>query len=91
MGRSDGGDVNEEGGVLSDECACRTGVVEVDVGEEEVPDLADLVTALGKPGSQRRESGRRAAVVQGETVVGLDEIAADAAAVALVQEVDRGG
>ena len=69
----------------------RTGVVEVDVGEEEMPDLAELVPALGETRPQRRQCGRRAAVEQGEAVVGLDEVAADVPSVALVQEVDRCG
>ena len=76
-------------GFCADECACRAGMVEVDVGEEEVPDLSDLTTALRESCFQCREGRRRAAVVQGETVVRLDEEAADAAPVALVQEVDR--
>jgi hypothetical protein len=54
-----------------------------------MPDLTELVPARGKADPKCRQRSRRAAVEEGETVVGLDEITADAAAVALVQEVDR--
>ena len=68
-----------------------TRVVEVDVGEKEVPDLAELVAALREACPQSRQRRRRSAVEQGKAVVGLDEVAADVPPAARVQEVDRYG
>jgi hypothetical protein len=75
--------------MLTDERACSPGVVEVDVGEEEMSDLSQLVPSLGEACPQGGKSCRRTGVKEGETVVGLHQVDADTASVALVQEVDR--
>ena len=69
--------VNLQGGVLADERARRTGVVEVDVREEKVPDVAELEPALAEAGLQVLDAGRRAAVEERGAVVRLDEVTAD--------------
>ena len=63
--------------VLADERAGGPGVVEVDVGEEEMADLAELEPSLGEARLQRRHARRRAAVEERRAVVGLDDVAAD--------------
>ena len=60
--RADGRDVHLECRVLADDRACGAGVVEVDVGEQEVADVAELEPALGEAVLQGREAGRRPAV-----------------------------
>ena len=77
--------------MLADEGAGRTRVIEVDVGEQEMSDLAEFVPSCGKPRSQRRQRGCWTAIEQSEAVVGLDEVTTDAASVARVQEIDRCG
>ena len=56
MRRADLGDVHLEPRVLADEHACGARVVEVDVREEQVPDVGELEPALGEPGLQVRRS-----------------------------------
>ncbi len=78
--RSDCRDMDLEGRELAHERARGAGVVEVDVRKEEMPDLAELVPALGQAGTQSGDRRRRPAVEEGEAVVGLDEVAPDVAA-----------
>jgi hypothetical protein len=63
-------------------------VVEVDVGEQEVPDVAELVPALRQSGLERAEAARGPAVEEREPVLGLEQIDPDRARVAAVEEVD---
>ena len=88
VGRPDLRDVHLEPGVLADEGAGGTGVVEVDVGEEEMADVRQLEPALGETRLQRVDARRRPAVVNGRPIVGLDQVRADDA-LGLVVEVDR--
>jgi hypothetical protein len=67
-------------------CAC---VVEVDVREQQVPQVAHLGASLRQAVAERGQAARRPAVVQRETVVRLDEVGADTAGITAVQEVER--
>jgi hypothetical protein len=87
--RADLGDVDLKRRVLADEYAGRAGMVEVDVREEQVPEVAQLEPALGETGLEGVDRRRGPAVVQCEPVVGVDEVRADDALVAEVPEVDR--
>ena len=89
--RADLRDVNDQAGVLPHQRPGRSGVVEVDVGEEEVAQVAELDPAGRDRLAQRREAARRAAVEEREPVVGLDEVGADPAGITAVQEVERLG
>ena len=89
MRRADLGDVHLQRGVLPHERACGAGVVEVDVREKEVADVAQLEPSLGEAGLQGRDARRRAAVVERQPVVGLEGVAPDGAGQALVEKVDR--
>ncbi len=64
-------------------------MVEVDVRQEEVPDVSQLQAALREAGAECRECRGRSAVEECKTVVRLDDIAADAVRDALVVKVDR--
>ena len=75
--------------MLADERPGGAGVVEVDVREQQMPDLAELEPALREARLQRRYAGRRPAVEERRPVVRLDEVAADVPREALVEEVDR--
>ena len=69
-------------GVLPHERPGGARVVEVDVGEEEVTQVADLDAAGRERLAQRREAARRAAVEEREPVVRLDQVRGDPAGVA---------
>jgi hypothetical protein len=75
--------------VLADKHPRRAGVVEVDVREEQVADVAELEPALAQPLLQRRDAGGRPAVEERETVLGLQQIGADDTLAAEVEEVER--
>ena len=75
-------------GVLADEDACRARVVEVDVGEQQVADVAGARAARAEGCAKRGNARRGAAVEQREAVVRLDEVCADPAGVAEVDEVE---
>ena len=77
--------------MLADERPGGARVVEVDVGEEEVPEVAELHSAGAERVAERGQAARRAAVEERQAVVGLDEIRGDAARVAAVEEVERLG
>ena len=74
--------------MLSDQCAGGACVIEVDVAEEEMPDVGERDAVVGKPLLQRRNGGRRPAVEEREAVWGLEQVAADDAFRAEVVEVD---
>ena len=86
--RADLGDVNLEPRVLAHEHARGARVVEVDVREEQVPDVGEVEPALGEAGLQVRDGGGRAAVEERRAVLRLEQVAADDAR-RLVVEVDR--
>ena len=88
--RADLGDVHSQPRVLADQRAGGAGVVEVDVREQQVADVGELEPAVGERLLQRREAGGRPAVVQGEPVRGLEQVAAHDA-FGLVVEVDEVG
>src|SRR5215207_10055670 len=75
--------------MLADDRPGRTGMVQVDVGEEQVPHVGELDPALPQAGFERGERRRRAAVEHRRPVARLDEVRADHALDALVMEVDR--
>ena len=77
-----------ERGMLADERSRRAGVVEVDVREEQVLHVAELDAARRERVVQRRKAARRPAVEEGEPVLGLDEVGADPALVAAVEQVE---
>ena len=83
------GDVHLQAGVLADERACGAGVVEVDVREEQVPQIGQLETARCEPGLQMLDAGRGATVEERGPVVGLEQVAADDRPALEVEEVDR--
>ena len=66
---SDLRDVNLQRRMLADERARRAGVVEMDVREEQMPDVGELEPTLGEPGLQVLDAGRRAAVEERGAVV----------------------
>ena len=75
--------------MLADERARGARMVEVDVREQQVPDLLQLESARGKSGLECVDRRRGAAVEEPEPVVGLDDVDADDAVDAQVHEVDR--
>ena len=89
--RADLRDMDDQPGVLPHERPGRSGVVEVDMGEEEVMQVADLDAAGPERLAQRRDAARRAAVEEREPVVRLDQVRGDPAGVPAVQKVERLG
>ena len=88
MRRADRGDVHLQRGVRAHEGAGRAGMVEVDVGEEQVRHVPELEPAVGEAGLEVRDARGRPAVEQRDAVVRLDEVAAHVVREAAVQEVD---
>jgi hypothetical protein len=74
--------------VAPDEDAGGAGMVEVDVAEQEVPDVRERQAALFEPSLERGDAARGPAVEEREAVVGLEEVAPDDVLGALVVEVD---
>ena len=89
--RADLGDVHLQARVLAHEHARGAGVVEVDVREQQVADVGELEAALGEACLQLGHAGRRAAVLQREAVLGLEQVRADHPLVAEVAQVERLG
>ena len=83
------GDVDDQFGMLAHERSRGPGVVEMDVREEEAAQVAELETAGRQRLMERRKAARRAAVVEREPVLGLDEIGADPPWIPAVEEVER--
>ena len=75
--------------MLAGERAGGACVVEMDVRQQQVLDLAELAAALGQPTLQRGDAGRRPAIEERETASGLDEIDADRPGSARMDEIDR--
>jgi hypothetical protein len=70
----------------------RTGgarMVEVDVREQQVAEVVKLEPVLGEARLQRGDTARRAAVLECRPVGGLEQVAADDALMAAVEEVER--
>jgi hypothetical protein len=82
------GDVNRQGRVAAYEDPCRPGVVEVDMGEEEVADLPERKASLLQPPLELLDARRRAAVVERRPVVRVDHVGADRLLAAEMEEVD---
>jgi len=80
--------VDAEARVLPDERSGGTRMVEVDVREQQVPQVRELEPAVGQSGLQRSDGGGRPAVEERNAVVGLHEVHADDTLVQ-VEEVDR--
>ena len=86
---ADLGDVDVERGMAANEHAGRAGVVEVDVGEQEVRDVGELEASLLQLGLEPLDARGRPAVEERGPVVGLDHVRADRLLVAEVEEIDR--
>ncbi len=86
--RADRGYVDLQRRMLTDEDTRGTGVVEVDVREEEVPDVGQLQTVPGEAILQGGDAGRRPAVEERRPIVRLQQVAGDDS-LRLVVEVDR--
>jgi hypothetical protein len=69
--------VNLELGVPSHEHPGRAGVIEVDVTEQQVPDVGERKPSTGEPFFQPLDARRWAAVEDRRPLVGLDEVRAD--------------
>src|SRR5439155_26218864 len=74
MRRADFRHVYLQARVPPDERSRRAGVVEVDVRQEQVPDVLQREAARGEPRLERLEARARAAVEEREAVVGVDEV-----------------
>jgi hypothetical protein len=74
--------------VLADEDTCGSGVVEVDVAQQQVADVGEREAAVTEGLLETRDADRRAAVVEGKPVGGLEQVAADDALGAQMVEVD---
>jgi hypothetical protein len=68
--RADLADVDGQTIVPSCEDACCTGVIEVDVREEEVPQIAQLEPMRRERGLERGQTGARSAVDERRLVAG---------------------
>jgi hypothetical protein len=77
--------------VLAHEHAGGAGMIEVDVAEEQVPDVLQGEPEPVQSFLEPRNTGGRAAVEERRPVVGVDEVAADDALDAAVVEVDQFG
>jgi hypothetical protein len=75
-------------GVLADERSRGARVVEVDVAQEQVAEVLQPDPVVGETAFERRKAARRTAVMERETVLGLEQVGADDALGALVAEVD---
>ena len=75
--------------MLAHEHARRARMVEVDVREEQVADVAELEVMLPQPLLQRWDAGGWPTVEQGETVIGFQQVDADDALAAEVEKVER--
>jgi hypothetical protein len=74
--------------VLADEGPGCAGVVEVDVAEQEVPDVGQGEAAVGEARLQRLDCGGGPAVEERRPVVGVEQIARDDPLAAEMVEVD---
>jgi hypothetical protein len=75
--------------MLANERSRRPRVVEMDVREQQVPQVAELDAAPAERLVECGEAARGPAVEERQAVVRLDEVRSDAALVAAVQEVER--
>jgi hypothetical protein len=64
-------------------------VVEVDVAQQQVADVAELEVVVGEARLQRVDRRRRPAVEDRRSVVRVEDVGADAAGPAVVMKVDR--
>ena len=85
---SDLAHVDDEARALAHERARRAGVVEVDVGEEQVAEVGDLEPLLRQPRSECVQAARRAAVDECR-LLALEQVRADDARPAEVLEVEE--
>src|SRR5690242_19154503 len=75
--------------MLAHQHARGAGVVEMNVREEQVADVVQREPSLRQPLLERRNAGGRPAVEERWAVVGIQDVHADRAFVALVPQVDR--
>jgi hypothetical protein len=64
--------VNLEAGVVADEDAGRTGMVEVDVAQEQVPDVGQAEPVAFEAALEGRETRRRPAVEERRAFLGVE-------------------
>ena len=74
MRRAQLGDVHQQPGMFAHEDPGSAGVIQVDVREEEVAQVLKLEAALAQGRVQALDAGRRAAVVERGTILGLDDV-----------------
>jgi hypothetical protein len=74
--------------VLADERPRGARVVEVDVAQEQVPEVAQRQPPLRQAVLERGDGGRRAAVEEREPVLRVEQVAADDALGAEMVEID---
>jgi hypothetical protein len=77
MGRTHLGDVNLQSGVLPDEDARGSRVVEVDVAEEQVANVLESQAVVREPLLEVRDARSGAAVEERGTVRGVEQVARD--------------
>ena len=87
--RADLRHVHLERRVLADEHAGRARMVEVDVAQQQMPDVGELQAARGEARLQRIDGRRRAAVEEGRAVRAVEHVAPDRALDTIVKEIDR--
>ena len=75
--------------LLADEHACGPGVVEMDVGEQQVRHVLQREPVLGQPCLQLGHAGCGPAVLEGEPVSGLEQVRADDALAPEVPQVEE--
>ena len=89
MRRADLGDVHLQRRMLPNDVTRRTGVVEVDVREQEVAQILQRDTVIEQSLLQPLEAGRGAAVEERRAVCGLYDVDRDHALRAQELKVDR--
>lgn len=83
------GDVHSQARVGRDERAGGAGVIEVDVGDEQMAKIGDREPEIGEPGLERRKSRTRPGIYQRETVVEIKQIGAKKLLFAEKTEVEK--
>ena len=83
--------VNAEAGIFADEGAGGSGVIEVNVGEEDGFEIGDGESAGAEFGAQSFERGGRAGIDDGVMAAGFEESGGDGVRAAGPVEIERGG
>lgn len=91
MWRADRRDVHLEAGVVADEGSGCARVIEVDVAQEQVPNVGQPEPVAFEAALQGRDTRRRPAVEQRRPLLRVEEVRPDDALCATVIEVDQAG